>query len=264
VLPNGARIGFFLPGSAGESPASGTSIHGFTFEGRGVSNENLQPIAFGIFGRFVDGARVSGNRFRGTVQAITNTAGDGWLITHNQIEGLTLFDCTRLCTGGDGIVLQPARGNLAVAGGPAEPANRAENNWIGFNRISGAVPDGFDVFAMAGVLVFASDRTTITNNWIALPDNPLAPALGQGVVVTNVCCGEAPLEPGSRRTFIGFNFLAYSERGIVVEGERGANTLGLTLRRNRGSVHVEAPAVAALALRVAEPSAAPPAKELFY
>src|SRR5882757_4817167 len=48
----GARVGFFLPGSAGVNPASGTQISGFVFDGRGVSSANLAPLAFGVFARF--------------------------------------------------------------------------------------------------------------------------------------------------------------------------------------------------------------------
>src|SRR5579884_2135101 len=36
ALPRGERIGFFLPGTAGDNPASGSSIEGFVFEGRGL------------------------------------------------------------------------------------------------------------------------------------------------------------------------------------------------------------------------------------
>ena len=105
----GARVGFFLPGTAGVNPASGTEISGFVFDGRGVSSANLAPLAFGVFARFGRDIVVADNRFEGTAQAITNTAGDGWRIEHNRIHGLTLLDCTGLCAGGDGIVIQPGR-----------------------------------------------------------------------------------------------------------------------------------------------------------
>jgi nitrous oxidase accessory protein NosD len=240
ALPNGARVGFFLPGEQGRSAASGTQIHGFVFDGRGISNQNLEPLAFGIFGRFVNGARIVGNRFLGTVQAITNTAGDDWVIARNSIEGLTLFDCTALCTGGDGIVVQPARGDLAVPGGPGEPANRPESNWIAHNRVTGAVPDGFDVFSMTGILVFLSDGTVVVHNTVRIPDNHNAEAVGQGIVVTNTCCGlPAELLPGARSTVLAFNDVSRSEDGIIVEGGDGANTQGLSIRHNLGSVEIE-------------------------
>lgn len=240
ALPNGARIGFFLPGQDGASPASGTSILGFSFDGEGISNENLTPLAFGVFGRFASDVRVGFNRFHGTVQAITNTAGDRWTIVKNSIHGLTLFDCTTLCTGGDGIVVQPARGGLAVPGGVEEPLNRPESNLIAHNLISGSVPDGFDVFSMAGILLFAADGTQVRHNVVRLPDNPDADAEGQGIVVTNTCCGETtPLTPGSRDNVLAFNDLKRTEIGIRIEGTGGANTDGLKLIRNIGSVEIE-------------------------
>ena len=113
------RVGFYLPGADGASAASGTRIEGFTFDGRGIAEDNLDPLAVGVFARFADDVHVEDNVFLGTVQAITNTAGDGWFVAHNRIEGLTLFDCTgALCAGGDGIVIQLAHDTIAAAGGP--------------------------------------------------------------------------------------------------------------------------------------------------
>ncbi len=88
----------------------------------GSAQDDLDPLALGVFARFADDVRVTDNVFLGTVQAITNTAGDGWFIARNRIEGLTLFDCTgALCAGGDGIVIQLARDTIAAAGGPGAP-----------------------------------------------------------------------------------------------------------------------------------------------
>jgi nitrous oxidase accessory protein NosD len=240
ALANGTRIGFFLPGVNGDSAASGSAIVGFTFDGRGVSNANLDPIALGVFGRFANDVVVERNRFLGTVQAVTNTAGDRWTIAHNTVTGLTLFDCTRFCAGGDGIVVQIARGALAAPGGSAAAVNRPEGNVVEHNRVDGTIPDGFDVFNMAGILVFAADGTTVVHNDVAIPDNPTANALGEGILVTNVCCGEAtPLLPGARNTIVAFNDGRDSELGVVVDGTGGENTEGLVLEHNRGLVVVE-------------------------
>jgi hypothetical protein len=239
-LAGSVRIGFLLNGSAGSSPASGTTIAGFTFDGRGVSNENLTPLAFGVLGRFASHVSVVHNRFLGTGQAITNTAGDYWLISQNSIEGLTVFDCPGLCTGGDGIVIQLARGSLAAPGGAASPANRPEGNAVLGNRISGSIPDGFDAFGMVGVMAFSADKTAILHNTVRLRDNPDAEAPGQGILVTNICCGEPTVFlPGSRWTWAAFNDVDQSEIGIVVEGSGGQNTEGLVVRHNRGSVVIE-------------------------
>ena len=220
------------------------------FEGRGVSNANLAPLSFGIFARFANDVVVSRNRFQGTVQAITNTAGDRWRIQHNQISELTVLDCTRLCTGGIGIVLGLSSGGLAAPGGSAAPANRAEDNLIVGNRISGGAPDGFGVFSMAGILVLSADYTTVLSNRLSMRDNPAADAVGQGILVTNTCCGlDNDFLPGSRHTTLAFNDARRSEQAIVIEGSGGTNTEALFLHRNRGKVIVEGEQIQALALR---------------
>jgi nitrous oxidase accessory protein NosD len=234
------RAGFNLPGADGTSAATGTRIEGFTFDGRGIAADNLDPLALGVFARFASDVRVESNVFLGTVQAITNTAGDGWYIAHNRIEGLTLFDCTgALCAGGDGIVIQLAPEAIAAAGGPGAPVNRPEHNVVVGNRVSGAIPDGFDAFSMAGIFVFAADDTAVERNEVSIPDNPTADAGGDGVLISNVCCGQPAISPGARRTLVLFNNGRDSQFGVVVEGSGGDNTGGLVLFGNSGPVLVE-------------------------
>jgi nitrous oxidase accessory protein NosD len=236
----GTRAGFFLPGSRGVNPASGTTIRGFVFDGRGVSNQNLAPLSFGVFARYASDVRVTRNRFLGTVQAITNTGGDRWVIKRNRIVGVTVLDCTLHCTGGDGIVIALGRGALAAPGGDASPFNRPENNLISRNSISGTAPDNFSVFSMAGVLLLSADHTTVLGNRLTMRDNPNAAAVGQGILVSNTCCGlTTSFLPGSRQTTLAFNQGRQSEVAIVVEGSEGANTEGLFLFKNRGKVVVE-------------------------
>jgi nitrous oxidase accessory protein NosD len=234
------RAGFYLAGADGVSAASGARIDGFTFDGRGIAADNLAPLALGVFARFAGDVRVEDNVFLGTVQAITNTAGDGWLIARNRIEGLSLFDCTgALCAGGDGIVIQLARDTVAAAGGPGAPVNRPEHNVVIGNRVSGSVPDGFGDFSMAGIFVFAADNTAIEHNEVSIPDNPTADATGDGVLISNVCCGEPAVSPGARNTLVLFNNGRDSQFGVVVEGSGGDNTGGLVLFGNSGPVMVE-------------------------
>lgn len=257
MLSGDLRVGFYLPGTKGINPASGSRITGFVFDGAGVSNANLTPLSFGVFARFANDLRVTRNRFVGTVQAITNTAGDRWIISENRISQLTVLDCTRHCTGGDGIVLALARGAIEAAGGSAEPLNRPEDNLITRNRIEGSAPDGFSVFSLAGVLLLSADQTTVLKNELRLADNPNADAVGQGILVSNTCCGlGTSFLPGSRNTRVAFNDGRRSEVAVVVEGTAGANTEGLFLWKNRGRVVVEGAEQQALqALRVL---AAPP------
>ena len=240
------RAGFVLSGTPGAELASGTHIVGFRFDGRDVSADDLVPLAFGVFGRFANDVQISGNRFSGTVQAITNTAGDRWIIAHNDIHGLRLFDCTAdLCAGGDGIIIQSASGDLAAPGGPGEAINRPEDNVVLANDIDGMIPDGFDAFSMTGIFVFAADGTIVRENRIAIPDNPNAAAGGEGVLISNTCCGNpSGVVPGSRNTQVLFNEGRGSEFVVVVEGTAGENTQGLVLFGNRGVQLVEGNVVA--------------------
>jgi hypothetical protein len=259
TIATGLRAGFFLPGRAGANAASGSVIRGFTFDGRGVSNANLAPLSFGVFARYASDVVVEKNHFRGTVQAITNTAGDRWRIRHNVMTGITVLDCTKYCTGGDGIVIALGSGGLAAPGGDANVLNRPEDNVVTDNRIEGGAPDAFGVFSLAGVLLLSADHTTLLSNRIAMFDNPNADAVGQGIVVANTCCGlGTSFLPGSRFVTLAFNDVRKSEAGIIVDGTGGANTLGLTLHRNRGLAKVEGAEVAAGALRVISQNRAQP------
>lgn len=260
MITTGLRIGFYLPGVKGVNPASGSRIRGFVFDGEGVSNANLAPLAFGVFARFANDVAVQRNRFNGTVQAITNTGGDRWRIEHNRIRHLTLLDCTLHCTGGDGIVIGLARGSLGAPGGDSAAINRPEDNLIRRNRIEGSAPDGFGVFSLAGVLLLSADHTTVLSNELQLRDNPLADAVGQGILVSNTCCGlSTSFLPGSRFTRLAFNDGRKSEVGIVVEGSGGANTEGLFLLKNRGTTVIEGTEqLAAVARRVLAPVRAQP------
>jgi hypothetical protein len=250
MVTTGLRAGFFLPGSKGVNAASGSTIRGFVFDGAGVSNANLEPLSFGVFARSASDVVVEQNTFRGTVQAITNTGGDRWRIRDNRIVDLTLLDCTRHCTGGDGIVIALARGSVAAPGGDAEPLNRPEDNVIVANSVEGTPPDGFGVFSMVGVLLLSADHTTILENTLRLRDNPNAASVGQGILVSNTCCGlGTSFLPGSRFASLIRNDARRSETGIVVEGSAGANTLGLFLYRNRGSALIEGTETQALFAR---------------
>jgi hypothetical protein len=254
----GQRAGFYLPGGKGANPASGSKIRGFVFDGAGVSNANLEPLAFGVFARSASDIEVARNRFLGTVQAITNTGGDRWLIRGNRIVDLTVLDCSGHCTGGDGIVIALARGSVAAPSGDAEPLNRPEGNVLLGNVVEGTPPDGFGVFSMAGVLLLSADHTTVLGNIVRLRDNPHASSVGQAILVSNTCCGlGTSFLPGSRFTWLIRNDVRHSEAGIVVDGSGGANTLGLLLHRNRGEAAIEG--VRALAARsVAAPVRAQP------
>ena len=240
ALSNGVRAGFQLPGADGASGASGTHIEGFVFDGRGIAADNLEPLGVGIIATFASHVHVERNVILGTVQGITNTGGDSWLIVHNVIRDVTVFDCTgALCAGGDGIVIQIARDPIAVPGGPEAAGNRPEDNVVVGNVIEGDIPDGFDAFDMAGVFVFAADRTVVARNRLSLPDNPNADAAGIGVLVDNSCCGLPAIVPGARDTVVTFNDGRDSQLAVEIDGTGGENTQGLVLFANAGTVMVE-------------------------
>ena len=231
VLSNGVRAGFRLPGADGVSAASGTEIEGFRFDGRGVSAANLEPLGVAIIATFANDVRVERNHVLGTVQGITNTGGDRWVIVNNVIDDLGVFDCTgALCAGGDGIVIQIST---------AAPDSRPQRNVVAGNAVNGAIPDGFGVFSMVGVFVFAADDTVVTRNRLSFPDNPNADALGEGVLVDNSCCGQPPVTPGARGTVVTFNDGRASEVAVEIGGTGGENTGGLVLFGNLGPVVVE-------------------------
>jgi nitrous oxidase accessory protein NosD len=179
VLVGELRVGFLLP----DDRASGTSIRGFRFEGRGVSNDNTDPLAFGVFARDAHGVVVAYNRIRGTVQGITNTRGDGWTIRSNRITELTLFECPGYCGGGSGIVIQARDLD----------GERAYDNAVLFNRVRGAIPDGHDAFSMDGIFVAGQQEPKIIGNKLRIPANDTAAAPGVGIEVASECCGGTPI-----------------------------------------------------------------------
>ena len=107
----GRNAGFVLSGDA-----SGTRIEGFAFEGRESAGADEVPLSFGVFSRFVDDVSVSNNRFVGLLQAITNTAGDRWVVSGNVIDDLLPVDCASGCRGGVGIAILSATGRAGAMG----------------------------------------------------------------------------------------------------------------------------------------------------
>ena len=242
TLRDKLRVGFLLPGTPQGGPARGTEIQGFTFDGAGVSNSNLDPLAFGIYARFTSDVTISDNQFQGTVQAITNTAGDGWTIRSNRIRELTLFDCAGQCGGGVGIAIQTALAPDAAEGGDTEPANRPERTVILHNQVQGQAPAGFVTFPMTGILVLGADATLVSNNDLSIQPGDGAQAsypLAAGVTFSDRCCERPALSLGTNLSAILLNDGRASPYTAVIEGEGGANTNGLLLTGNRGQVLVE-------------------------
>jgi hypothetical protein len=197
------RIGFFLP----DERASGTLITGFAFDGEGVSDENVEPLAFGVFARDAHSVKVIGTVTRGTVQAISNGEGDDWLVAGNIVHDLTLFGCPGFCGGGTGIVMQ-SRSDAGERG----YGNRVVGNWI-----DGEIPDGHADFDMSGILILSQEKPVVVGNRVSIPENPAAEALGIGVHVTNECCGLPNTFPATTGLVLVGNDGRESELAVVVD-----------------------------------------------
>jgi hypothetical protein len=231
----GLRVGFLLDGAPDASPADDTRITGFVFDGAGLSARHRAPLAFGVLGRFTSGVIVSNNVFLGLVQAVTNTAGDAWVITSNRVRGLTTMS-----GGGVGIAVQSAAGDLAALGGALNPRNRPEDNTIADNDIEARIPDRLDGYSMAAILVVAADRTVVSRNHVRLPANPTGRAAAEGVLVTSKTASLSDAHaPGARATVIEENDGRGCEIAVMVEHPGVPNDAGLELRANRGDVVVQ-------------------------
>jgi hypothetical protein len=220
------RIGFFLP----DARASGSSIRGFRFDGRGVSNANLSPIGAGILARSADEVTVLDNDFDGTFQAVTNTDGSGWKVLFNRVEHLTALTCDGGCAGGDGIVFQQ---RLVLD-------RRPRGNVAAFNRVQGDIPDGLNEFSMTGVFVLGQSRSRVAGNTFKIPHNPAAAAQGVGVLVSDHCCA-AVVVSTSVRTDVLFNDGRRSELVLRVDPDAqggDGNLDGARIFGNRGKVEL--------------------------
>jgi len=220
------RAGFFLP----DASASGTRIRGFRFDGAGVSNANLVPLALGVIARSADGIEVTDNEFLGTIQAVTNTDGSSWHVLFNRVSKLTALTCDGQCAGGDGIVFQQ---RLVLA-------TRPTGNVAAFNRIEGAIPDGLNEFSMAGIFVLGQKAALVFGNGLAIPDNPNAAGEGDGVLVSDHCCA-AVVVSTSVKTRVLFNDGKRSEVAVRVEADATGglgNLEGAVIFGNRGRVEL--------------------------
>jgi hypothetical protein len=216
------QVGFYLNGISWTP--SGTTIRGFTFDGTGnaASGANL---AFAIFGRKANSITVTHCTVLGTIQGITNTAGDGWLISHNKIVG----QGTEPNGGGIGIVIQTSF---------FDQTDRAMDNTVTFNEITGVAGSPLG-FGTAGIGIFSADNTVVKNNKVVVSTIVSAVDVATGIIVDNfVCGGPCVLNPSNTGAYIVNNDLRGSGLGLYV-GDDGTvpndNTVGLVLRGNFGT-----------------------------
>lgn len=229
---NGLAIGLSL-----EAGADGTRIENLTFDGAGISDDNPAPLAFAVYGRHLRDVVVRNNTIRGTVQAITGTAAYHWTIQDNTLTDFTTFVCKSYCGGGDAIVLQADRSGVDTS----LPVNRPRDNTVKGNSIWGAVPDGLKAFGMNGILLLSADSTEVSQNYVAIPQNPRNRSVeGVAIMVIASCCGVPdPWLPGSRFATLLDNDGMDSDWGLVVEGSGGQNTEGLVRMGNTGRTRIE-------------------------
>ncbi len=89
----GPRVGFVIGGAA-----SGTIIHNFTFNGNGISDSNLNPLALGIVGNpGANNVVVEENHFQGGFGGVL-ALGGGWVISQNKFTDFT-HSCVEEFTG---------------------------------------------------------------------------------------------------------------------------------------------------------------------
>lgn len=171
------RVGFLL-----NDNASGTTIRNFTFDGRGWSRNNLNPLAEGIRSRatpnVINNVTVEHNQFLGGVAGMSDIGGGNWLVTHNVFTGYSI-DPTSFF-GGYAIDFQGA-------GSPV--TTRATNNEASYNTISTTVANNIvsneffilnpDI-AFAGVIADSQDELILRNNKISIATNPTVADGGGG------------------------------------------------------------------------------------
>ena len=220
----GMPVGFFLNGEGVGNDPDGTTIRGFTFDGSGYATSGTN-LAFAVFARKTDNVSITHCTVLGTIQGITNTAGDGWTISHNKIVN----QGTLSWGGGIGIVVQTSF---------FDQSDRAVDNTITFNDITGIAgsPVGFGV---AGIGVISAANTVVKNNKVVVnnivgPDN-----VGIGILIDNfVCGGPCVVNPANTGAYIVNNDNRGSGLGLYV-GDDGTppndNTAGLVLRGNFGT-----------------------------
>jgi len=220
---NFARRGFFI-----NAAASGSSISHFTFDGKGYSDTNQEPLGIGIQSQFfTNNVEVDSNVFFGGLGGI-ETFGSGWLITHNVFDGFTILSSG---AGGFGILSEdfqngPFTGNAYL-----------------YNVIIAVVPPGSFSFVsfvnevdvpFAGIAIAGHNGTIIANNKIAISSNASGDA-GAGIIATDSSADG--ISSTCSNLVITNNDGRRSQYGLIITNDQfggTANTVGATIRGNFG------------------------------
>ena len=218
------RKGFFL-----NVAASGSSIRNFTFDGKGVSDTNLDPLSIGIQPQFgTNNVTVDSNTFLGGLGDIQGPYGNDWLVTHNVFNGFT--------------ILSNGEGGFAILSEDFQGGPFTGNVYI-YNSITAAVPPGSFSFAsyinevdvpVVGIAIAGNNGTIIAYNKIAITSNANGDA-GVGIVATDDSVDG--LSSIDSNLVITNNDGRGSQYGLIITKDQiggTANTSGATIRGNFG------------------------------
>ena len=220
---NFARRGFFI-----NAAASGSSISHFTFDGKGYSDTNQEPLGLGIQSQFfTNNVEVNSNVFLGGLGGI-EAFGSGWLITHNVFNGFTILSDG---SGGFGILSEDLQNGPFTA-----------NAYL-YNVIIATVPPGSFSFAsyinevdvpFVGIAIAGHNGTIIGNNKIAITSNASGDA-GSGIIATDSSADG--ISSTCSNLVITNNDGRLSQYGLIITNDQfggTANTAGATIRGNFG------------------------------
>ncbi len=221
---NIVRRGFFL-----NVAASGSSIRNFTFDGKGVSDTNSDPISLGIQPQFgTNNVTVDSNTFLGGLGGIQGPYGNDWLVTHNVFDGFT--------------ILSNGAGGFAILSEDFQGGPFTGNVYI-HNSITAAVPPGSFSFAsyinevdvpFVGIAIAGHNGTIIAYNKIAITSNANGDA-GVGIVVTDDSVDG--VSSTDSNLVITNNDGRGSQFGLIITKDQlggTANTAAATIRGNFG------------------------------
>jgi hypothetical protein len=218
------RTGFFL-----NIAASGSSISHFVFDGKGISDTNLSPLALGINSQmFTNNVVVDSNTFLGGLGGIQWAGGNGWVVTHNVFSGYT--------------ILSSGAGGFGILSEDFQSGPFSANVYL-HNQFTTTVPPGSYSFAsiinevdvpVAGIVIAGQSGTIIAHNKISITPNASGDA-GAGIIAT-----DATID-GQSSTTTNLVIVDNDGRGsqyclIITKDQNGGtgNSVGATLWGNFG------------------------------
>jgi hypothetical protein len=213
VNPIGWRLGFRM-----DPAASGTIIHNFVFDGRGISDSNMSPLAICTAG--YPGANnvvVEGNNFLGGFTGI-NDFGSGWVISQNVFDGYSISCATEAGGYAVGLWTPSSAANVVVS-------NQMKTNNVPHCNLSSAswISEVFVLFA--GVVVSGQNGAVIADNEISINADGTG-NFGAGIIAAGEISGVA-----NTNLVIFDNNTQKNTYGLIVTS---GDTTGATIYNNNG------------------------------